>query len=134
MKKTLLLAVLILALGGARLESGIGVAGNGGRHESDVERTIVRFTADYESPIGGHFTCVGFRISNKSLTRDTEECIFTDLSTLSPGTYLGNPNFIVNGMSYTWSSDYDGQQANHVRLIVTDNGDGTGHADVEAYY
>ncbi len=134
MKRTALLAVLILALGGARLEAGIVAAGNGARLESDVERTSVRFTAEYESPIGGYFSCVGFRFSSRSLARDTEKCIFADLSTFPPGTYLGNPNFIVNGTSYTWNSDYDGQLAIHIRLIVTDNGDGRGLSEVEAYY
>jgi hypothetical protein len=40
----------------------------------------------------------------------------------------------VNGVIYVWNSDYDGRQANLVTLIVTDNGDGTGHLDVVAYY
>ena len=133
-KKTLLLAVLVLAVGGARLESGIVAAGDGARGETELERIIVRFRADYDNLIGGHFSCVGFRVSNKSLTRDTEECIFTDLTSLPPGTYLGNPAYIVNGTRYLWNSDYDGQQATHVRVIVTDSGDGTGHVDLEAFY
>jgi len=134
MKKTALLAVLVLALGGARLEAGIGLAGNGARVESDIERTIVRFTATYDNLIGGRFNCVGFRISNSSFTSDREDCIFTDLSSLPPGTYVGNPYYNVNGVFYQWNSDYDGLFAHHVRLTITDNGDGTGHADVEAYY
>lgn len=142
MKQTALLAVLILSLGGARLESGIGVAGNSAWLESgndvagNIERIIVRFTATYDGEIGGKWNCVGFRISNSSITSDTEQCIFTDLSTFPPGTYLGNPYFYVNGngVQYHWNSDYDGLFAHHVRLTITDNGDGTGHADVEAYY
>ena len=31
----------------------------------------------------------------------------TDLSTWPPGTYIGNPNYNVNGQLYTWTSDYD---------------------------
>jgi hypothetical protein len=142
MKKTVLLAVLALALGGARLEAGIEVAGNGTRLESNndiagnIERSIVRFTATYDGEIGGRWNCVGFRISNSSLTSDTEQCIFTDLSTFPPGTYSGHPYFYVNddGQQYHWNSDYDGLFAHHVRVTITDNGDGTGHADVEAYY
>jgi hypothetical protein len=135
MKKTLLLAVLVMALGGgARLEAGNAVAGNGASILTDIERTIVRFTATYDGEIGGRWNCVGFRISNSALTSDREQCIFTDLSTNPPGTYVGNPYYMVNGVFYHWFSDYDGLFANHVRLIITDNGDGTGHADVEAYY
>jgi hypothetical protein len=58
----------------------------------------------------------------------------TDLSTFPPGTYVGDPNFIVNGVPYSWSSDYDARTANLVTLIVTDNGDGTGHVAIVAYY
>ena len=121
---------VVLALGAARLEAGAVVAGNG----EQIERTIIRFTATYDNSLGGRLRCVGFRISNSSFTSDTEECIFTDLSSWPPGTYTGNPGFIVNGTRYTWFSDYDGVTAIHVRLVVTDNGDGTGLADVEAYY
>ena len=136
MKKTALLAVLVLALGGARLESSSSVAGNDARHESDLERTVVPFTAEYDNLIGGHFTCEGFRISDiiHRLPRDTEHCTCTDLVSLPPGTYTGHPNYIVNGMQYIWNSDYDGVQAQRVRLIVTDNGDGTGQVDIHASY
>jgi hypothetical protein len=79
MKKTALLAVLVLALGGARLEAGAVVAGNGAGIETGIERTIVRFTATYDNLIGGRFKCVGFRISNGSFTSDREQCILTDL-------------------------------------------------------
>ena len=135
MKKTALLALLILALGGARLESGSRVAGNDAGHESALERTVVPFTAEYDNLIGGHFTCAGFRISfSNKFPRDTEQCTCTDLSSLPPGTYTGTPNYRVNGELYTWSSDYDGVTAYRVRLIVTDNGDGTGQVDVHASY
>jgi hypothetical protein len=125
---------LVLALGGARLEAGSALAGNGARIETNIERTIVRFTATYDNLIGGRFKCVGFRISNSALTNDSEDCILTDLSSWPVGTYIGNPYFNVNGLFYTWTSDYDALTANHVRIIITDNGDGTGHADIEAYY
>ena len=133
MKETALLALLVLALGSARLESG-AVAAGGTRVETDVDRTIVRFTATYDNLFGGRFDCVGFRISNNSFTSDREECICSDLSSFPPRTYVGNPYYNVLGAFYTWFSDYDGVTARHVRLIVTDNGDGTGHVDVEAYY
>ena len=134
MKKIALLAVLVLALGGARLEASVAPAGNGAGIDSDTERNIIRFTATYENIIGGTFTCVGFRIHNPGSTRDSEQCILTDLSSFPPGTYAGSPNFKVNGSFYTWSSDYDGVMASNVRIVITDNGDGTGHADVLAYY
>ena len=134
MKKIALLALLGLALGGARLEAGVVLAGNGARIDSNIDRNIIRFTATYEGLIGGTFTCVGFRIHNPGSTKDTEQCILTDLSSFPPGTYAGNPDFKVNGTFYTWSSDYDGVMANNVRIVITDNGDGTGHADVLAYY
>jgi len=95
------------------------------------------FTAAYENAIGGFFTCAGERISKtapKPFTKDSEDCTETDLSTFPPGTYVGNPLFIVNDVSYGWSSDYDGSPANQVTLIVTDNGDGTGNVDIVAYY
>lgn len=134
LKKTALLAVLVIALGGARLEAGSRLAGNGALPESNIERNIVRFTATYDNLIGGRFKWVGFRISNSSFTSDREDCILTDLSSWPPGTYIGNPYYVMNGVGYTGTSDYDGLVANHVRLVISDNGDGTVHADVEAYY
>ena len=134
MKRIALLALLGLALGGARLEAGPALAGNGARIDSNVDRNIIRFTATYEGLIGGTFTCVGFRYHNSGLTKDIEQCILTDLSSFPPGTYMGNPDYQVNGVFYTWGSDYDGVTATFVRIVITDNGDGTGHADVLAYY
>jgi len=134
LKKIALLALLVLALGGARLEAGSAVAGNDAGIDTNIDRNIIRFTATYENIIGGTLTCVGFRIHNPGSTRDSEQCILTDLSSWPPGTYAGNPDYKVNGMFYTWFSDYDGVTANSVRFIITDNGDGTGHADILAYY
>jgi len=133
LRKIALLAVFGLALGAARLEAGVAIAGNQTRSDSP-ERNIIRFTATYDNNIGGTFTCVGFRIHNSGLTKDLEQCILTDLSSWPPGTYMGNPDFQVNGVFYTWNSDYDGAPANFVRIVITDNGDGTGHANVLAYY
>ncbi len=143
MKKTALLAVLVLALGGARLESGMERVGNGVGLESGIDfaegdvRTRVHFRAAYENLIGGYFTCGGFRLildGPRLLTKDSEQCTMTDLSSFPPGTYRGAPIYVVNGVRYTWFSDYDGVTAVGVNLIVTDNGDGTGHVDVDAYY
>ncbi len=143
MKKAALLAVLVLALGGARLESGIELAENGASLKSGTEvsgseaRTRVHFTAEYDGEIGGHWICSGFRLildGPRLLTKDSEQCTITDLSSFPPGTYRGAPNFVVNGTRYTWNSDYDGLGAVGVNLIVTDNGDGTGHVDVDVYY
>jgi len=97
----------------------------------------VHFTAAYQNLIGGFFTCAGERITKtapKPFTKDSEDCTITDLSTFPPGTYVGDPIFVVNGVGYTWLSDYDGTQANLVTLTVTDNGDGTGHIALVAYY
>jgi hypothetical protein len=97
----------------------------------------VHFTAAYQNLIGGFFTCAGERIMRgppHPFTKDSEDCTMTDLSTWPPGTYVGDPFYVVNGVSYTWNSDYDGMLANFVTLIVTDNGDGTGHLALVAYY
>ena len=42
-----------------------------------------------------------------AFTSDREECNFTDLSGFPPGRYIGNPEYTVNGVNYTWFSDYD---------------------------
>jgi hypothetical protein len=97
----------------------------------------VHFTAAYQSNIGGFFTCAGERITKtapKPFTKDSEDCTMTDLSTWPPGTYVGDPVFVVNGARYIWGSDYDGTLANLVTIIVTDNGDGTGHFALVASY
>ena len=112
-----------------RSNSSVGALNNGAQ--------TVHFTAAYQNLIGGFFTCAGERITKtapKPFTKDSEDCTMTDLSTFPPGTYVGDPNFIVNGVPYSWSSDYDARTANLVTLIVTDNGDGTGHVAIVAYY
>jgi len=137
MKKTLLLAVLVVALGGAGLQAGMERVGRGGAgfewglgFIEGNECTRIPFRAEYENPIGGFFTCEGFRL----VTRDAEQCTMTDLSTFPPGIYHGTPVFHVNGIPYRWFSDYDGVYALHDYLIVSDNGDGTGHLHVDARY
>jgi hypothetical protein len=123
-----------------RSDSSVGVPNNGSYSSVGVLNNgaqTVHFTAEYEGLIGGTWTCAGERIRRRPpnpFTKDSEECTITDLSSLPPGTYVGNPFFNVNGVLYTWNSDYDGRQANLVTLIVTDNGDGTGHVNVVAYY
>jgi len=144
MKKIALLAVFALgfalALAAIRSDGSTGVPNNGSYSSVGVLNNgahTVHFTAAYENLIGGFFTCAGERISKtapKPFTKDSEDCTETDLSTFPPGTYVGNPFFVVNGVSYSWSSDYDGSFANQVTIIITDNGDGTGNVDIVAYY
>jgi hypothetical protein len=135
MKKTALLALSILALAGVRLEAGSAAADKNGRQDAAPQRVVVPFTAEYDNLIGGHFTCAGFRTTfDNKFPRDEQQCTITDLSTLPPGTYTGTPNYIILGMRYTWNSDFDGVMAHRVRLIVTDNGDGTGLLKLNASY
>jgi hypothetical protein len=140
MKKTVILTVFLLALAAVRSDSSVGVVNNGSYSSVGVINNgaqHVHFTAEYEGLIGGNWTCAGERVRKRGpvlFTKDIEECTITDLSTLPPGTYAGNPTFTVNGVPYTWNSDYDGRQANFVTFTVTDNGDGTGHVSLVAYY
>ena len=127
---SLALGCLALSLPGTgRSDSRVGALNNGAQ--------TVHFRAAYENLIGGFFTCSGERITKtapKPFTKDSEDCTMTDLSTFPPGTYVGDPVYVVNGVEYIWNSDYDGTQANLVTLTVTDNGDGTGHVAIVAYY
>ena len=140
MKKIALLAVFVLALAAVRSDSSVGVPRNGSYSSNRVVNNgaqTVHFTAEYQNAIGGFFTCAGERIMRgppNPFTKDSEDCTMTDLSTWPPGTYVGNPFITVNGQLYGWNSDYDGRMANSVTIIVTDNGDGTGHLTVVAYY
>ena len=127
---SLALGCLALSLpAGGRSDSSVGPLNNGAQ--------TVHFTAAYQNLIGGFFTCAGVRITKtapKPFTKDSEDCTFTDLSTFPPGTYVGDPVYVINGVEYTWLSDYDGRLANLVTFTVTDNGDGTGHVSLVAYY
>ena len=141
MKKIALLAVFVLALAAVRSDSSVGVPRNGSYSSVRVVNNgaqTVHFTAAYQNLIGGFFTCAGERITKtgpKPFTKDSEDCTMTDLSTWPPGTYVGNPFITVNGVpGYGWNSDYDGRFANSVTFIVTDNGNGTGHIALVAYY
>ena len=109
----------------------------GGRGPLNNGAQTVHFTAAYQNLIGGFFTCAGERITKtapKPFTKDSEDCTITDLSTFPPGTYVGDPYFYVPPTLVSWFSDYDGRFANLVTLTVTDNGDGTGHVALVAYY
>ena len=141
MKKTALLAVFILALGGvARVESSCQLAGDGAGLESGfdfsegADTSRVHFKAAYENLIGGFFRCVGFHTVTPVLIKECETCTETDVASFPPGTYRGNPDFYVNGTDYTWYSDYDGVTATRVYIVVTDNGDGTGQVNIHALY
>jgi hypothetical protein len=126
----LALGCLALSLPAAgRSDSIVGPLNNGAQ--------TVHFTAAYQNVFGGFFTCAGERITKtapKPFTKDSEDCTITDLSTFPPGTYVGDPFYVINGVPYTWLSDYDGRLANLVTFTVTDNGDGTGHVSLVAYY
>ena len=144
MKNSTTRSTLVLALGGTRLESGIKRVDDGASFEPGIAvdggdaRTRIPFTAEYDNQIGGHWSCTAFYVGDGSrpLTKDTEECTITDLSTMPPGTYRGPGYFFVNGNNgrYTWTSDYDALTAIGVNLIVTDNGDGTGHVEGDFFY
>ena len=144
MKKIALLAVFALAfalaLAAIRSDASTGVPNHGSYSSDGVPNNgaqTVHFTAAYQNIIGGFFTCAGERISKtapRPFTKDSEDCTMTDLSTWPPGTYVGNPFWVVNGQFYSWLSDYDGRGANQITVIVTDNGDGTGHFNLVAYY
>ena len=134
-RSPLLLGFLLVSLALGCLGLSLPAAGRVGPLNNGAQ--TVHFTAAYQNLIGGFFTCAGERITKtapKPFTKDSEDCTMTDLSTFPPGTYVGDPNFIVNGVPYSWSSDYDARTANLVTLIVTDNGDGTGHIAIVAYY
>jgi len=144
MKKIALPAVFALAfalaLAAIRSDGSTGVPNHGSYSSDGVPNNgaqTVHFTAAYYNGPGGFFTCAGERISKtapRPFTKDSEDCTMTDLSTWPPGTYVGNPFWVVNGQSYSWLSDYDGRGANQITVIVTDNGDGTGHLAAVAYY
>jgi len=144
MKKIALLAVFALAfalaLAAIRSDASTGVPNHGSYSSDGVPNNgaqTVHFTAAYYNGPGGFFTCAGERISKtapRPFTKDSEDCTMTDLSTWPPGTYVGNPFWVVNGQFYSWLSDYDGRGANQITVIVTDNGDGTGHLASVAYY
>jgi hypothetical protein len=138
MKKTALLAVLVLALGGTSLESGIKRVADSAGFEPSIAvdsgdaRTRVPYTAEYDNTLGGHWSCTGIRLTgdgSRPFTKDKKERTITDLSSSPPGTYRGAGHFFVNGTRYTWTSDYDGLTAIGIDLIVTDNGDGMGHVE-----
>jgi len=144
MKKIALPAVFALAfalaLAAIRSDGSTGVPNHGSYSSDGVPNNgaqTVHFTAAYYNGPGGFFTCAGERISKtapRPFTKDSEDCTMTDLSTWPPGTYVGNPFWVVNGQFYSWLSDYDGRGANQITVIVTDNGDGTGHLAAVAYY
>jgi len=130
MKKLWLLAVLVTALAGAGVATGVATANNGAK--------TTHFTAAYFNGQGGFFTCSGERIvktAPKAFTKDSETCTISDLSTWGPGTYPIVTSFLPPpALSAIWFSDFDGQQAVSGTIVVTDNGDGTGTMNIDAYY
>lgn len=98
-----------------------------------------KIRATYDDSLIGHTVCTGARVdksggTNNQFVKDSFTCTFTNLAGMPAGTYTGNPVFTVPSGNYVWDSDYDGQQATSVTMIVTDNGDGTGTLRGEAYY
>lgn len=90
--------------------------------------TTVKYREGFTHTIGGVWTCTGVRVVNKDYTKDSFECTITNLETLPAGTYVNSV------FGYGWLSDYDGVGTYNFTLIVTDNGDGTGHVEGVAYY
>lgn len=128
--KTLQLALVCAVVSIAALFTSTALAGNG------AETTQFK-PPQYPSAIGGTWTCSGVRIVKtepKAFTKDSQTCTISNLTTLPPGTYVGDPLFVVGGLNWFWQSDYDGQVATNVTLTVTDNGDGTGTVELVAYF
>ena len=130
MKKLWLLAVLVVALAGAGVATGVATANNGAQTS--------HFTAAYFNGQGGFFTCSGERIvktAPQAFTKDSETCTISDLSTWPPGTYPIVTSPLPPPASWAiWFSDFDGQQAVSGTIVVTDNGNGTGTMTIDAYY
>jgi hypothetical protein len=130
LRKLWLLAVLVTALVGAGAATGVAAADNGA--------TTAHFTAAYFNGQGGFFTCSGERIAKtapKAFTKDSETCTISDLSTWPPGTYPIVTSPLPPPAEWAiWFSDFDGQQAVSGTIVVTDNGDGTGTMNIDAYY
>jgi hypothetical protein len=119
----------ILALAAVGVSATSAMASNGA--------DTTHFTAAYENPLGGTWTCAGERIEKtapKPFTKDSEDCTITDLSSFPPGTYVGHPFFFVNGEKHRWASDLDGQIARLVTIVVSNAGGGTGDVSIVAYY
>jgi len=117
-----LVGVLALVPGIARASSGA---------------VTTRYTAAGFNGPGGFFSCNGERIAKtgpNAVVKDSETCSMSDISTFPPGTYVGNPFVVINGVPQRWASDFDGQIATSVIEVVTDNGDGTGTLQITAYY
>ena len=71
----------------------------------------------------------------RAFTKDSETCTISDLSTWPPGTYPIVTSFLPPpALSAMWFSDFDGQQAVSGTIVVTDNGNGTGTMNIDAYY
>lgn len=93
--------------------------------------TTDKFRVSYFNPIGGNWDCTGVRVVNRNHTKDSFECTITDLVSLPPGTYTRTSNSWNGG----WISDYDPPiRASSFTLVVSDNGDGTGDVQGDAYY
>jgi hypothetical protein len=115
----------------------LAVAGTANAATAANGATTTHFTAAYLNGPGGVFTCSGERIvktAPKPFTKDSETCTISDVSTWPPGTYpIVTTPLPPPAMWAMWFSDFDGQQAVSGTVVVTDNGDGTGTMNIDAY-
>jgi hypothetical protein len=120
MKRIMLLVLVVFALAGTGIASGVATAGNGA--------DTTHFTASYTDPTFGPVVCAGERIvktAPKAFIKDSEDC--TILNGFPAGTYDCTD---FGG----WLSDFDGMQAVTCTHVITDNGDGTSNDHIVAYY
>ena len=130
MKKFRLLALFVALMAAVCVTASVAVAGNGAN--------TVPWKASYDLPgFGGHWECSGVRIvkdAPKAFVKDSETCTFSDqASYIAPGTYTE--------ADFGWASDYElfvlhvgiRIAASHT-TVITDNGDGTGTLQIDAYY
>jgi hypothetical protein len=120
MKRIMLLVLVVFALAGTGIASGVATANNGA--------DTTHFTASYTDPVFGPVVCAGERIvktAPKAFTKDSEDC--TILNGFPAGTYACAD---FGG----WFSDFDGLFTLDCTFVVTDNGDGTSNNHIVAYY
>jgi hypothetical protein len=75
----------------------------------------------------GPVTCAGERIvktAPNAVVKDSEDCTILN----------GYPAGACHDEFGGWLSDFDGQFTHNVTIVATDNGDGTSHEYVVAYY
>jgi hypothetical protein len=107
---------------------------------ADNGSQTIPFKATYDDNFSGErFVCSGVRIvktAPNAFVKDSEDCTIDNTNnSYPPGTYTqDNVPWVLAGVPGGWLSDYDGQETSAFTLVVTDNGDGTEHMKVVAYY